>query len=95
MYGTPWHGEYTGVSPHGVPVEKIFFLHHAKTNSVKQCRNAIAASMLLARCFPPIWDAEGMKYTLDFCAQLVNTVPCYELNFVPDKSVIDFIRCVK
>ena len=52
----------------------------------------MASSMLLTRCFPPLWDAEGMRVTLDFCAQLVETIPCYELGFVPDKSVLDFIK---
>ena len=95
MYGTPWHGEYTGVSPQGVPIEKIFFLNHAEKNSVKKYNGASVASMLLARSFPPLWDAEGMKFTLDFCAQLVDIVPCYKLNFVPDENIVDFVRCVK
>jgi hypothetical protein len=95
MYGTPWHGEYTGVSPQGVPIEKIFFLHHADRNSVKKCNGASAASMLLARSFPPLWDAEGMKFTLDFCSQLVSAVPCFKLDFVPDENIVDFVRCVK
>jgi hypothetical protein len=95
MYGTPWHGEYPGVSPRGVPLKKIFFLHHAGTNSVSCKEGAMASSMLLARCFPPLWDTEGMSFTLEFCAKLVETVPCYQLNFVPDNNVVDFVRCVK
>jgi len=95
MYGTPWHGDYSGVSPHGVPLEKIFFLRHAQTNSFSRREGVAAASMLFTRCFPPLWDAEGMKFTLDFCAQLVDAVPCYKLDFVPDENIIDFVRCVK
>jgi hypothetical protein len=95
MYGTPWHGEYTGVSPQGVPIEKIFFLQHSKANSVEKINGANAASMLLARSFPPLWDSESMKFTLDFCSQLISAVPCYNLNFMPDENVVDFIRCVK
>lgn len=95
MYGTPWHGDYTGVSPQGVPLEKIFFLRHADGNEVRRREDVAAASMVLTRCFPPLWDAEGMRFTLDFCAQLVETVPCYELGFVPNKNVLDLVRCVK
>lgn len=95
MYGTPWHGEYSGVSPESVPLEKVFFLHHAEANEVHHCEDVTAASMLLARCFLPLWNAEGMRFTLDFCAQLVEAVPCYELSFVPEGSVVDFVRCVK
>jgi len=94
MYGTPWHGDYSGVSPQGVPLEKIFFLCHADANEVRRREDVAAASMLLTRCFPPLWDAAGMRFTLDFCAQLVADVPCYELGFVPDKNVLDLVRCL-
>jgi hypothetical protein len=94
IYGTPWHGEYTDVSSKGVPIEKVFFLQHSKSNSFEKISGAGAASILLARSFPPLWDSEGMKFTLDFCSQLVSAVPCYRLNFKPDKSIIDFVRCV-
>jgi hypothetical protein len=50
--------------------------------------------MLLARSFPPLSDADGMRFTLDFCAQLVDAVPCFELGFVPGKDVLDIVRCV-
>jgi hypothetical protein len=95
IYGTPWHGEYTGVSSKGVPVKKIFFLHHADRNSMKKCSGIDAASMLLVRSFPPLWDSEGMKFTLDFCSKLVSAVPCYKLNFMPDEDIVDFVRCMK
>jgi hypothetical protein len=95
MYGTPWHGDYTGVSPQGVPIEKMFFLQHSESNSFEKITGARAASMLLARSFPPLWDSEGMTFTLEFCAQLVSTVPCYRLNFKPDETIIDFVRCAR
>ena len=94
MYGTPFHGEYSQVSPHGVPLEKIFFLAHAESNQAYSRNNVIASSSLLARSFPPLWDPEGMNYTLDFCSQLIAAIPCYELDFSPDHNIIDFIRCV-
>jgi hypothetical protein len=95
MYGTPWHGEYTGVSPQGVPIKKIFFLHHAESNNAIRCKGVDAASKLFARSFPPLWDSEGMKFTLNFCSQLISAVPCYKLNFMPDENIVDFVRCVK
>jgi hypothetical protein len=94
MYGTPWHGDYTAVSPAGVPLEKLFFLRHADRNRAQRVEPVTAASMLLSRCFLPLWDATGMEYTLDFCAGLAEAVPCYELGFVPDEDVMDFVRCV-
>jgi len=95
MYGTPWHGDLVAVSPGGVPVEKVFFLRHAETNVLVPRTGAAASSMLLARAFPPLWDAEGMRFTLDFCARLTAEVPCYELGFVPDRTVLDLVRCAE
>ena len=94
MYGTPWHGEYTDVSSHGVPLEKIFFLGHGQNNRVKRRQGVVASSMLLARSFPPLWDRNGMQFILNFCAELVHIVPCYELDFVPDISIVEYVRSV-
>lgn len=94
MYGTPWHGDYSGVSPSGVPIEKIFFLRHAGANEAGHREGISAASMLLTRCFAALWDAEGMRFTLDFCAQMVETVPCFELGFAADRNILDFVRGV-
>jgi len=95
MYGTPWHGDYTGVSAQGVPLEKIFFLNRGDVNSIRRLEGAAAVSKLLTRCFPPLWHEVGMRFTLDFCAKVVSHVPCYELGFVPNNDIVDFVRCVK
>jgi hypothetical protein len=95
MYGTPWHGDHTQVSPHGVPLDRLFFLRHAGDHCAWRKEGALASSMLLARCFPPLWDADGMRFTLDFCARLTEAVPCYELGFRPDPGVVEYVRCVR
>ncbi len=95
IYGTPWHGEYEGISPTGAVLDKIFFLHHGEMNKITHQTISIATSMILSHCFLPYWEPDGMQFTLDFCAKLVETIPCSELSFIPDKSIIDFIRCVK
>ena len=95
MYGTPFHGEYSRVSSQGVPLDKIFFLSHAETNEINLRKGATASSMLLARSFLPLWDSVGISYTLEFCGQLVTDIPCYELGFVPNHNIVDFVRCVR
>jgi hypothetical protein len=34
-----------------------------------------------------------MAFTLDFCGQVVSSVPCHWLDFTPDPSVVDAVRC--
>ena len=93
-YGTPWHGSARISSAGAVPLERILLIQHADENEVSPLKPLEAVSGLLARAFPPLWDAEGMAFTLEFLERLVERVPCYELGFVPDESTVDFIRCL-
>jgi hypothetical protein len=92
MYGTPWHGDFKEHSSHGLRIRKLFFLRQGRKNSSRVKSGAEAVSMLLARSFPPFWDKEGMAFTVEFCQRLVSEIPCYELTFVPDAGMIDFVR---
>ena len=95
IFGTPWHGEYEKFSPRGVQLERIYFLKQAPANSAAQENEIDAASKLLSHCLVPLWDRTGMNFVLDFCTTVAREIPCYELGFLPDRSVIDFIRCMK
>jgi len=92
MYGTPWHGDFNEVSPRGLPIRKIFFLRHSEKNSAVPRKGAEAVSMLFTRSFPPLWDKKGMDYTLGLLDRMASKLSCYELNFLPDKRIIDFVR---
>jgi hypothetical protein len=91
MYGTPWHGEAKFVSPRGVKLEKIFFLHHGQANKIFQMNGAAPVQNMVTCSFPPFWDAKGMNFTLDLFSELATAVPCCQLDFKPDRSAIDFL----
>jgi hypothetical protein len=92
MYGTPWHGDVKICSPDRAPLERILFLRHAENNSIKKISPSEAMSRLIVCSFPTLWDKKGMEFTLEFCAELAQRIPCYELGFVPDESILDFVR---
>jgi hypothetical protein len=92
IYGTPWHGDAKVCSPEKFPLKKIFFLEHASENFVRSLNTSEAMSRLLVRSFPPFWDSDGMEFTLKFIEELAGEVPCYDLGFLPDTSVIDFVN---
>jgi hypothetical protein len=94
MYGTPWHGDAKACSPEKAPLEKIFFLKHAKMNKVKKIERIAAASKLLVCSFPTFWDKKGMEFTLGFIDELTREVPCYELSFVPDEIVLGLVKSI-
>lgn len=93
IYGTPWHGNVKVCSPEKAPLEKVFFLKHAGKSIVKKLSPLEATSRLIVCSFPTFWDKKGMEFTLKFCAELAKRIPCYELGFVPDESILDFVRC--
>jgi len=92
MYGTPWHGDARVYSPQRAALTKVFFLKHAKKNTLTRLTGAAAAANVLRRAFPTFWDKKGMAFSLRFCDELVQRVPCYEFGFLPDKSAVDFIK---
>ncbi len=95
LFGTPWHGDYTSVSQRGVPLEKVFFVGSSNINIASPVKHGTAVPMLLVRSFPPLWDVDGMSFTLDFIERLTREVPFYTLGFVPDHNIVDFVRCAK
>lgn len=95
MYGTPWCGRVRETSSMGVPLDQVYVLRHADSNNAALLSPAQAASKLLVRSFSPFWDADGMAFTLDFLGQLSQDIPCYDLGFVPDESVVQFVRCIQ
>ncbi|MBI2883967.1 MAG: hypothetical protein HYY11_08690 [Candidatus Methylomirabilis oxyfera] len=91
MYGTPWHGEAGFASPVRAPLTKLVFLCQGRRNELMPLGGVEAAARLFACSFPPFYSREGLDFTLEFLEQAVRSVPCYELRFVPDESVVDFL----
>jgi hypothetical protein len=91
IYGTPWHGEGKFGSPEKAQLERVFFITHGKGNTLKDITGIKAVSRLMGCSFPPYWDAQGTGFVLSLLTGLVERVPCYELEFVPDQSVLDFV----
>lgn len=92
MYGTPWHGEAKFGSPRGVRLERIFFLRHGPSNSIRKLSAPESVSQMLQCSFPPFWDANGMQFSLKFFSELAAGVACQELTFTPDRRVFEFIK---
>ena len=92
VYGTPWHGEATFGSPREAKLERIFFLKHGQKNSLKEMKGIDPLSHLLTCSFPPLWDSQAMEFILEFFSHLATKVPCQELSFRPEKSVLALVK---
>jgi hypothetical protein len=91
MFGTPWHGDAMTHLPQGAPLEKVFLIKQSPENYARPLEASDAASRLIVRCFPTFFDRSGMLYTLSVAGEIAEQVPCYELGFLPDESILDFV----
>ena len=87
MFSSHWHESQVSV-----PLEKIFFIKHGKKNIFLHKSGVEAVTTLLAQSFPPFWNRSRIHYILQLFSELSKEVPCYELRFVPNESVVDFVR---
>jgi len=93
MYGTPWHGDAKVSVPDKAPLKTIYFLKQSKENQAVQLNIPESTFRLIVRCFPTYYSKEGMGYTLGLVSDIVEKVPCYELQFTPDERAIDTVLC--
>ena len=81
-------------SPQAVKLEKLFFLTHGAKNSIKEIKGADSVARLLTCSFPPYWDRQGMAFVLKLLADLSGQIPCQELTFTPEISIVDFLNTI-
>ena len=87
-YGTPWHGDGGFARNERGRLGAIFSLAHARRTAVRRLAVAEATALLMARSFPPPWDAHALGRALELCARTASGVPCFELAFTPDRSAV-------
>jgi hypothetical protein len=92
MYGTPWHGDAKLALPDRAPLRGIYFLQKGSNNELVSVKATDATARLFACSFPPFYSREGLDFTLGFLGEVTKEIPCYELRFVPDQHVVDFIQ---
>lgn len=92
VYGTPWHGDEPFASSGPGTLARIFFLRHGSAHRLRALTPVEATARLFACSFVPVYDANAIEFTLALLARIAGGVPCCELQFAPDRSVVDFIR---
>jgi hypothetical protein len=90
-YGTPWHGDGGFARDERAPLGAVFFLKQAGSTASRRLKESEAAALLLARSFVPPWDALAVGRALELSARVARAVPCFELEFRPDRSAVDAV----
>ncbi len=91
MHGTPWHGEADFASPDRAPVRRIFLLEHGTGNRIERFSRSAAVGELLARSFTPFYQPRFVDPVLALLEEMVESLPCYRFQFVPDQSAVERI----
>lgn len=95
IHGSPWHGEfsdYLSSRIESAPFKKLFFIYHSPKNTSRRIIKKEAFSLLYPSLFPTFWDKKCLENIASFCHDLIRKVPCYNMGFVNDKRIIDFVR---
>ena len=92
MHGTPWHGEAAFAAPEKARIERLFILEHAHENRITPLSGSRAVGEVMARSFLPFYDGAALENTMSFLQEIVATIPCYRLEFLPDGTVVDAVR---
>jgi hypothetical protein len=91
IHGTPWHGDAAYASPNRAPIRRIFLLEHGTGNRIEPISRSAAVGELLARSFVPFYQPRFVAPVLALLEELVESVPCYRFQFVPDCSAVERI----
>ena len=87
-YNTPMY--YTD-RPKKAPLNAIYLISHSPENKIKKLSGALAISKVMAFSIQNNFDKQFIQSRLEFFSNLCLSIPVYELGFVPDKSVVNFI----
>ena len=89
VYNTPMY--YKDV-PKKAALDSIFLISHSPQNKIKRISGALAVSKVLAFCIQNNFEPDFIQTKLNFLTELSTQIPVYELGFIPDKSVMNFIQ---
>jgi hypothetical protein len=89
VYNTPM---YYCDKPKSTVLDGIFLISHSPENKINQLSGAMAMSKVMAFSIQNNFDKQFIASRLDLFSRICSLVPVFELGFVPDQSVISFIR---
>jgi len=92
IYGTPWYGDAKAASPEAVPLERVFILRHGNENCVLKIPSVVAVEQLFRCASPAFWNPTGVDFTLRFLESMVQELPTFRYDFLPDPSAVEYIQ---
>ncbi|MDD4969014.1 MAG: hypothetical protein PHT07_06255 [Paludibacter sp.] len=88
VYNTPM---YYSDRPKKAPLHAIHLISHSPDNRIKKQYGALAVSKVMAFCIQNNYNKKFIHNHLDFLSDLCSQIPVYELGFVPDSGIVNFV----
>lgn len=88
VYNTPM---YYQDKPKKAPLNSIFLISHSPENKIKKLNGALAVSRVMAFSIQNNFDRQFINSRIDLFTEINAKVAIYELGFVPDKEVVQFV----
>ena len=93
LSGTWSHGDVPNVSSQVAPLKAIFFLKQAADNELEPVTDEAGKFQALLACLiRPLETRDWWEKTLDFLTNVSRDVPCWELAFTKDCTILDLIK---
>ena len=88
VYNTPM---YYQDKPKKAPLNSIFLISHSPENTINKLSGALAVSRVMAFSIQNNFDRQFINSRIDLFSEMASQVSIYELGFVPDKQVVQFV----
>ena len=92
MFGTPWQGDAGIAQNESAPLHAILFLGPGGPNRAVPLPLAAVESHLTPMVNIPWQDPEIAPVVFDFCKRVMASVPAYDLQFKPRRSLVKYLR---
>lgn len=93
IFGTPWPGEGHVTGDGNATLRAVYFIRHGSGSHQLKRLSALETHLLLwKQLFLPLWDAEALEKTAQICGDLSQEVDCFDLAFLKNADVVEFIQ---
>jgi hypothetical protein len=78
--------------PRSAPLSTIHIIRHASNNIAERLTGAESVAAVAANCIQHGYRSESIAKHLAFLEKLVLEVPVYEVGFLPDSSIVQYLQ---
>ena len=77
--------------PKKAQLSAVYLISHSPVNKIKKLNGALAVTRMMAFSIQNNFDTQYIQTRLNFFSNLCSKIPVYDLGFVPDNTVVNFV----